>query len=266
MAAALAKKRVRRARVLKRGKSQSVALGAPRYHQVYVGVRAWVRDGTYQPGQQIPTEAELCDAFGVSRITVRKAVDELVNENILIRQQGRGTFVAAHNRARLMFHFFHIVRNDGSKLTPEVVMLSFSRGLADVEEAAHLGIKAGSKVYRIKNVLRLAGEPMIFDTIVIPQTMFPKLTAARFKGRPNTIYHLYQSEYGITVVRSAERLRARLADAESAGILEIKQGAPLLEIRRVALTFNDVPVEFRRSLVDTEHYEYFSDLAKSGNG
>ncbi len=107
---------------------------------------------------------------------------------------------------------------------------------------------------------------MIFDTIVIPQTMFPKLTAARFKGRPNTIYHLYQSEYGITVVRSAERLRARLADAESAGILEIKQGAPLLEIRRVALTFNDVPVEFRRSLVDTEHYEYFSDLAKSGNG
>ncbi len=131
---------------------------------------------------------------------------------------------------------------------------------------ACFGIKAGSKVFRVKNVLRLAGEPIIFDTIVIPQAMFPKLTAARFKGRPNTIYHLYQSEYGITVVRSAERLRARLANAESAGVLDIKVRAPLLEIRRVALTFNDVPVEFRRSLVNTEHYEYFSDLAKSGNG
>ena len=113
-------------------------------------------------------------------------------------------------------------------------------------------------------MLKLAGVPIIFDMVVLPQTLFPKLTAAKFKNRPNTIYHLYQSAYGITVVRSAERLRARLADTESAGILGIKVRDPLLEIRRVALTFNDAPVEFRRSLVNTEHYEYFSDLAKSG--
>ena len=145
-------------------------------------------------------------------------------------------------------------------------MLSFGNGSADAEEAAHLGIKVGAKVFRIRNVLKLAADPIIFDTIVIPQSLFPKLTAAKFKNRPNTIYHLYQSAYGITVVRSAERLRARLADTESAGILDIKVRAPLLEIRRVALTFNDAPVEFRRSLINTEHYEYFSDLAKTGSG
>ena len=242
------------------------ALDTPLYKEVKRLLTETISGGEWKPGSAIPAEWKLAERFKVAIGTVRKAVDELVNENILIRQQGRGTFVAAHNRARLMFHFFHIVRNDGSKLTPEVVMLSFASGLADAEEAAHLGIKAGAKVFRVRNVLRLATDPIIFDTIVIPQALFPKLTAAKFANRPNTIYHLYQSAYDITVVRSAERLRARLADAESAGVLGVKLRAPLLEIRRVAMTFNDAPVEFRRSLVNTENYEYFSDLAKAGGG
>ena len=242
------------------------ALDTPLYKEVKRLLTETISAGEWKPGSAIPAEWKLAERFNVAVGTVRKAVDELVSENILIRQQGRGTFVAAHNRARLMFHFFHIVRNDGSKLTPEVVMLSFGNGVADAEEAAHLGIKIGSKVYRIRNVLRLADEPIIFDTIVIPQTLFPKLTGKKVTERPNTIYHLYQTAYGITVVRSAERLRARLADAESANILGIKVKSPLLEIRRVAMTFNDAPVEFRRSLINTEHYEYFSDLAKTGNG
>ena len=242
------------------------ALDTPLYKEVKRLLTETVSAGEWKPGSAIPAEWKLAERFKVAVGTVRKAVDELVSENILIRQQGRGTFVAAHNRARLMFHFFHIVRNDGSKLTPEVVMLSFISGLADAEEAAHLGIKTGSKVFRIRNVLHLAGEPIIFDTIVIPQALFSKLTGKIVTERPNTIYHLYQTAYGITVVRSAERLRARLADAESAGVLGVKVRAPLLEIRRVAMTFNDAPVEFRRSLINTEQYEYFSDLAKTGGG
>ncbi len=242
------------------------ALNTPLYKEVKRLLTESISAGEWKPGCAIPAEYMLAEQSKVSIGTVRKAVDELVNENILIRQQGRGTFVAAHNRARLMFHFFHIVRNDGSKLTPEVVMRSFASGLADDEEAAHLGIGLRAKVFRIQNILLLAGEPIIFDDIVIPQALFPKLTGAKVVGRPNTIYHLYQSAYNITVVRSAERLRARLADAESAEVLNVKKRAPLLEIRRVAMTFNDVPVEFRRSLVNTEHYEYFSDLAKTASG
>ncbi len=241
------------------------ALDTPLYKEVKRLLTETISNGEWKPGGVIPAEWKLAERFKVAVGTVRKAVDELVSENILIRQQGRGTFVAAHNRARLMFHFFHIVHNDGSKLTPEVVMLSFASGVADAEEAGHLGVNVGAKVFRAQNVLKLAGAPIIFDTIVIPQALFPKLTAAKFKNRPNTIYHLYQSAYGITVVRSAERLRARLADSESAKILGIKVRDPLLEIRRVALTFNDAPVEFRRSLVNTEDYEYFSDLAKAGS-
>jgi GntR family transcriptional regulator len=238
------------------------ALDTPLYKEIKRLLLETLSTGEWKPGAAIPPEWKLAERFEVAIGTVRKAVDELVVENILIRQQGRGTFVAAHNRARLMFHFFHIVRDDGTKQTPDVEMLSFKAGRADEEEAQHLAIAVGAKVFRIRNVLKLAGEPIIFDAIVISQARFPKLTAAQFKNRPNTIYHLYQNAFGITVVRSAERLRARLADAESAGVLQTAPLAPLLEIRRVALTFNDAPVEFRRSLVNTEHHEYFSDLAK----
>lgn len=241
-------------------------LDTPLYKEVKRLLTETISAGEWKPGTAIPAEWKLAERFNVAIGTVRKAVDELVSENILIRQQGRGTFVAAHNRARLMFHFFHIVKSDGEKETPEVVLLSFGNGVANAEEASHLKIKAGTKVFRIRNVLRLADVPIIFDTIVIPQALFPRLTATKFKNRPNTIYHLYQTEFGISVVRSAERLRACLADAESADILALKVRAPLLEIRRVAMTFNDAPVEYRRSLVNTEHYEYFSDLAKSGGG
>jgi GntR family transcriptional regulator len=240
------------------------ALDTPLYKEVKRLLTETLSAGDWKPGTAIPAEWRLAERFNVAIGTIRKAVDELVSEHILIRQQGRGTFVAAHNRDRLMFHFFHIVRSDGGKETPEVVMLSFASGIANREEAEHLATNVGAKVFRVRNVLRLQGEPIIFDTIVIPQSSFPKLTAAKFSGRPNTIYHLYQTAYGITVLRSAERLRAQLANAESAKVLGTKVGAPLLEIRRVAMSFNDAPVEFRRSLVNTERYEYFSDLAKTG--
>lgn len=242
------------------------ALATPLYKEIKRLLTETISAGEWKPGAAIPAEWMLSERFKVAVGTVRKAVDELVNENILIRQQGRGTFVAAHNRARLMFHFFHIVKSDrvdSAKDTPLVEMLSFRKGSANIEEAAHLGIAVSTKVYRIRNVLRLVDKPIIFDAITIPQALFPKLTASTFKGRPNTIYHLYQSAFDITVVRSAERLRARLADIETAELLGVKVGAPLLEIRRVAMSFNDAPVEFRRSLVNTEDYEYFSDLAKN---
>lgn len=239
------------------------ALDTPLYKEVKRLLTETIRAGEWKPGSAIPAERVLSERFQVAVGTIRKAVDELVQENILIRQQGRGTFVAAHNRDRMMFHFFHIVKSDGTKLTPAVDMLSFRSAAADAEESERLGIARGAKIFRIRNCLSLGGLPVIYDTIAIPQAIFPGLTAAQFKNRPNTIYHLYQTEFGITVVRSAERLRGALADRESAQILQVKAGAPLLEIKRVALTFHEVPVEYRRSLVNTADHEYFSDLAKA---
>jgi GntR family transcriptional regulator len=243
--------------------SASARPGVPLYKEVRRMMVEAVSSGEWPPASAIPSEKVLASRFGVAMGTLRKAVDELVAEHVLIRQQGRGTFVARHDRARLMFHFFHIVGADGSKETPTVELHAFARGRADTDEAAHLAIAEGGPVFRIINILKIAGAPIIMDRIAIAQARFPGLTLTAFRDRPNTIYHLYQNSFGITVLRTAERLRAVSADAEGARALGVKTGSPLLEIRRTALTFNDEPVEYRRSLVNTAKHEYFSDLAKS---
>ena len=203
--------------------------------------------------------------------TLRKAIDELVAERIVTRHQGRGTFVATHNANRLLFHFFHIVKKgsvgrDGSKEYPTTRTLSFRRGKAAAEESRRLAIGPGGPVVRIRNLLSLSGRPVILDDIVVPQALFSDLTEKIFTARDNTIYHLYQTRYGINVLRSSERLSATLADADAAKLLKVKAGAPVLAINRTALSFRDTPVELRRSLVNTAAHEYASDLGRSDRG
>jgi GntR family transcriptional regulator len=218
--------------------------------------------GEWRPGEAIPSEASLAKAFGVAIGTVRKAVDGLVAERALVRRQGKGTFVAEHDGGRLLFHFFHIVGRDGTKSYPEVRTLAFARARASDDEARSLGITARDLVIRIRNVLSLDGQPSIVDDITLPSELFPGLTEKIFLARGNTIYHLYQSRYGINVLRTDERLRAMLADAPLGALLRVAAGAPLLEIRRVALTFRDRPVELRISRVDTAAHAYHNTFGK----
>lgn len=218
--------------------------------------------GEWQPGVALPSETRLAERFGVSIGTVRKAIDELVAGRILVRHQGRGTFVASHNARRSLFHFFHIVPADGAKEQPQTELLSFERARADADSAARLNIAAGASVFRIRNLLLLRGSPVVLDEITLPAERFPRLNEKVFRERDSTIYQLYQERYGINVVRSAERLSAALADRTSARLLGVAVGAPLLRIRRTALTYHNVPVELRLSLVNTAEHEYFSDLGK----
>jgi GntR family transcriptional regulator len=201
--------------------------------------------------------------FQVSIGTIRKAIDELVAERIVVRQQGRGTFVATHNPSRLLFHFFHIVPHRGERQLPKTRTLAFRRARATAEEAQRLQCAPSEPVYRIRNLLALAERPVILDDLVLPQRLFPELSEKVFTGRDNTIYHLYQTRYGVNVLRTSERLRATPADGDAARLLALKRGAPLLEINRVAFTYHSAPVELRRSLVDTSEHEYFSDLGKT---
>jgi GntR family transcriptional regulator len=232
------------------------------YEQVRARLIEGISAGDWGAGEAIPTEAQLAASFGVAIGTVRKAVDSLVAQRALVRRQGKGTFVTAHDGRRLMFHFFHIVARDGAKAYPEVRTLSFRRERATNEEAATLGIAPLDKVIRIRNVLSLEGHPAIVDDITLPAELFPGLTEKIFLARGNTIYHLYQSRYGINVLRTDERLRAVLAPRDVAQYLEIAPGAPLLEIRRVALTFRDRPVELRLSRVNTARHDYHNTLGK----
>jgi GntR family transcriptional regulator len=236
---------------------------APLYREVKRLLTLRIAAHEWPPGTPLPSEGKLGDMFQVSIGTIRKAIDELVAERIVVRQQGRGTFVATHGQSRLMFHFFHIVPRRGERQLPTTRTLSFRRARADAAQADKLHVGAGDPVYRIRDLLFIAGRPVILDELVLPQRLFPDLTEEIFTGRDNTIYHLYQTRYGVNVLRTSERLRATLAESAAAKLLGLKKGAPLLEINRVALTYHNAPVELRRSLVDTSEHEYFSDLGKA---
>ena len=238
------------------------ASGAPLYEQVRARLIEAISAGEWKAGEAIPSEAELARGFAVAIGTIRKAVDSLVAERALVRRQGKGTFVTVHEGSRLYFHFFHIVAPDGRRVLPEVKTIAFRRDRADRATAAALGIAPADKVIRIRNVLSLDGRPCIVDDIAIPAELFPGLTEKTFVARNNTVYQLYQSRFGINVLRTDERLRAVLADPSLATLLGVAEGAPLLEIRRLALTFRDRPVELRISHVDTSSHHYHNTLDK----
>jgi GntR family transcriptional regulator len=239
-----------------------IPLAVPLYREIKRQMMEALTRGEWKPGEAIPAERRLSERFGISIGTVRKAIDELVGENILIRQQGRGTFVASHTRDRLMFYFFHIVPETGPKAYPDVEFIAFARAKADRTVAEKLGLDPGEPIFRIRNLLRLAAAPIIVDDIAIPVARFPTLTEARFRDRDSTIYNLYQEAFGVSVVRTRERLRATLADADATALLAIARGTPVLQIRRVAYTYNDVPVEYRISLVNTAHHEYWAEFGR----
>jgi GntR family transcriptional regulator len=245
-----------------RDTTPGVPLPGPLYKDVKRRLTEALTRGEWKPGEAIPAERLLSERCGASIGTVRRAIDELVAENILIRQQGRGTYVASHNRDRMLFYFFHIVDEQGIKRYPDVELLSFARAKAERTAAELLGIQAGDAVYRIRNRLSLLGKAVIVDDITLPVAPFPGLTERQFRNRTSTIYNLYQEAFGVSVVRTTERLRATLADADTAALLSLPRNSPLLRIRRVALSYNEVPIELRISLVDTSRYEYFADIGK----
>lgn len=234
------------------------------YRQVKRQLIADIQSGAAAPGAALPNETDLARRFDVSIGTVRRAVDELVAEHILVRQQGRGTFVGKLDRDRFMFQFFKIAGRDGTSEFPQVRLHAFTRSRATQEEAQALGLHGAQSVFCIDNVLLLKGRPVIHDHIVIAAAMFPGLTKDVFTQRNGTIYGLYQSEFGITIVEADERVRAELVNADSARLLGLSVGTPVLRIERVAYTFDRKPAEYRISIIDTDDVDYVSRMRGAG--
>lgn len=238
------------------------AAGGPLYRLVKRALLRAIESGLHAPGGALPNESELAAAFGVSIGTLRHAVDELVAEHILVRRQGRGTYVATHTPDRFLFQFFHIERSDGLREVPQVELVAFERMRMDEEAADALGARAGEPAIQVDNRLLLQGRAVIHDRITLPALAFKGLTEKRFRERPSTIYHLYQTEFGITVTRAHERGRAVAADRVAARILGLALGTPVMQVRRIALTFGDKPVEWRVSTIDTAQHEYVHLLSR----
>lgn len=238
------------------------AAGMPLYRAVRRALLRSIEEGKLPPGAALPNETELAAAFDVAVGTLRRAVDDLVAEHILVRRQGRGTFVATHTRDRFLFQFFHVERSDGLREAPDVELLSFERIRMDEDAAAALATRAGTPAYQIENRLKLQGTAVVHDRIVIPAALFRGLTEKRLRERPSTMYHLYQSEFGVTVVRARERLSAVAADRTIARALGVSPGVPVLQVRRTAIALGGRPVEYRVSTVVTAAHDYVNLLSR----
>lgn len=239
------------------------AAGMPLYRVVKRSLLQAIETGVYPPGQTLPSEPELAGAFGVSIGTLRKAVDELSAEHILVRRQGRGTFVATHSADRFLFQFFHVERSDGLREAPAVELVSFERVKLDEAVAERLGLRAGEPAFQVENRLALQGRAVMLDRLTLPAGLFKGLTEKRLRERPSTLYQLYQSEFGITVIRALERARATAADRRVSRLLGLAAGLPVMQVHRIALTFGDKPVEHRESIIDTAQHDYVNLLSRA---
>ena len=226
----------------------------PLYSQVRDRIVDRLAKGIWQPGMILPTEPDLAKEFGVSLGTLRRALDTLARDNLVVRQQGKGTFVAENPSQRTLFHFFYLVGDDGIRHLPTSRVIHSQRRRATGEERERLELPQSANVIRIERVREIEGQPVIVETLRFPAHIFPDLDKQPTKELPNTLYQHIEHHYSIIVHKAMERLKAIAVSPEDAVLLGIEPGTPLQLIDRIALTPDDVPIEWRSSRCNTDHY------------
>ncbi|HEX4883975.1 MAG TPA: GntR family transcriptional regulator [Casimicrobiaceae bacterium] len=237
----------------------------PAFRPLYLQIRDLLvrslESGEWRPGEAIPSELLLAARFGVSQGTVRKAIDALAGDNLVVRRQGKGTFVATHTEeAHSTFRFLHIRRDDGVDEYPASRLVDVRRVRASAEVARLLDLRPGDAVVVLRRLLDWQGAPAVLDDITLPAALFRGLTRAKVEAYQGSMYGLFETAFGVRMLSAQERLKAVAADAAVAGLLGVPEGTPLLEVDRVAFTYGGRPVEFRRGLCSTARHHYFNAL------
>ena len=238
---------------------------APSFQPLYLQIKALLEKSLevreWGPGAAIPSEIELAGRFGVSQGTVRKAIDALAADNLVVRRQGKGTFVATHTEEQASsFRFLRIRHNDGHDEYPASRLVDLKRGKAGADAARLLEMSPGDAVLILRRVLEWGGEPVVLDEITLPAALFRGLTRSRYDAYHGSMYGLFETQFGVRMLKAREHLSAIAADAVSARVLGVAVGAPLLAVDRVTLTYGDRPVEVRRGLCNTRSHHYFNEL------
>ena len=233
---------------------------SPLYRQIKNLILQGLASGEWRPGEAIPSEAELAVRFNVSQGTVRKAIDEMAAENLVVRKQGKGTYVASHNDPRAFFRFLRVVPNEGGVAVPQSVPLECWRAKAGQEAARILEIPLGASINIVRRLLRFDAKPVVLDEIYLPGEVFQGLTLEVLQDNQDSLYTLFETRFGVRMIRAEESIRAVAADRASAELLTVEEGSPLLSVERVTYTYGDKPVEWRRGLYSTAEHYYLNEL------
>lgn len=234
---------------------------SPLYQQIKALITTSLQAGEWKPGELIPSEFELASRFKVSQGTVRKAIDELSAENLVVRRQGKGTFVATHHEARAQFRFLRLMPDFGEPHPADNRILDVKRQRAPAEVSRLLDIKPADAVICIRRVQSFDGAPTILEEIWLPGATFKGLTAERLAEYKGPMYGLFETEFGTRMIRASEKIRAVLGDPAAAELLQVPVHTPLLSVERVSYTYGDRPVEVRRGLYITGRHHYQNELS-----
>ncbi|HLO93580.1 MAG TPA: GntR family transcriptional regulator [Burkholderiaceae bacterium] len=252
---------------LQRGESASGPAGglaspafSPLYRQIKGLIIQRLQAGAWKAGEAIPSEMELAASFGVSQGTVRKAIDELAADNLLVRRQGKGTFVATHAEQKQQYRFLRLMPDEDQEPGLGRQLLDCRRQRAPAWVARQLQMRAGDAMVEVRRLLHSKGRPVVLDDIWLPGSLFKGLTTELLNQHRGPFYGLFESEFGVQMIRAQEKIRAVAADAEVAALLQVEVGAPLLSVERLSFTYGDRPVELRRGLYNTSTHFYRNDL------
>jgi GntR family transcriptional regulator len=214
----------------------------------------------WSPGQSIPSEIELAKKYNVSQGTVRKAIDDLAADKILIRRQGKGTYVSTHDEEDIQLRFLRLTEQSGKKERLQNKLISFEREKASNQIAKALGINNSSTLISIKRILTFNNKPLILDFIKVPAVSFRGLTAEKVIEKKGSMYRMYETDFATQMLHADEKIKAVKANKESSSILNISEGTPLLSVERLSYTYDDKPIEWRLGLCVTLNHYYKTEL------
>ncbi|MGN8108649.1 GntR family transcriptional regulator [Paraburkholderia sp. 22098] len=229
----------------------------PRYQQLRDDLVSRIAAGEWAPEEAIATEAELGQFYNVSTGTVRKAIDLLVSDGVLTRTQGKGTFVRRPRFDSSLFRFFRFVSRDGQPVRPTARVLRREVVKPSEEIRNALRMKASEKAIHLSRVRMIEGQAVLSEEIWLPRARFEALAALPLDKFEDLLYPLYERLCKQMVASATEILRVEQATAETASLLGMKTGSPVILVHRVASDFAGTPFEWRstRGAADTFQYQ-----------
>lgn len=228
----------------------------PLYQQVRDDILENISAGVWLPDAPIPTESELTKSYEVAIGTVRKAVDTLVNDGLLYRSQGRGTFVRRPNFDASLFRFFRQVSADGRVVMPESRLLSRGLKKPSKQAADALNIKQNDDAIFLERLRFLEKRVVLTEEIWLPKNLFSDLTDIPLSEFGNLLYPFYEQRCGQRVASAKETLTIKSACQSIADALEIDLNSPVAVIERVAYGYDKTPLEYRISHGSAETFCY----------
>ncbi|WP_141432162.1 GntR family transcriptional regulator [Bacillus sp. 03113] len=233
----------------------------PIYYQLETEIKELIEKKDLKPGDLIYSERELSEKYDISRMTVRQAITNLVNEGILVRQRGKGTFVAKPKVEQALQGLTSFSEDMAVRgMVPKTKIIDFQMITSTKKIAEKLAVESGTLVYEVKR-LRLADDiPMAIETSYLPANFFKGLTKEIVQ---TSLYHFIENELHLKIAHATQTLESSVVLKKEAEILDLKEGSPVLLIERFSFLENEKPFEFVKSIYRGDRYKFTIDMKRS---